>query len=102
GPAAWQPPWIAKTIVGRRVKRVRIAAVDDQIDSARVIVYIKNLLPRLPAVSGFKDAALFIGREKMAHGRDVNNVRIRRMNHDAGDVMRIAQSHAPPCLRAGG
>src|SRR5262249_23993689 len=81
-----QSPRITKTVVGRRVKRIRTAAVDDQIDRARVIIDVKNLFPRLPAISSFEDAALFISREEMAHRRHVNDVGIGWIDHDAGGV----------------
>ena len=74
----------------------RRLAVDHQVDRADAVVDEEHLLPRLPAIHGSEDAPLGVLREQMSHGRDVDDVRILRMDDDARDVMRVGETHELP------
>src|SRR5262249_19257068 len=56
------------------------------------------LLPRASAVVGAEHAPLWVLREEVPDGGDVDDVGIGGMNDDARDVMRIGESHELPRL----
>ena len=63
---------------------------------ADAVVDVEDLLPRLAAVDRPEDAALLVPREQVPHRRDVDDVRLRRVNDDARDVVRVGQAHELP------
>ena len=91
-------PRLAVLVVHRRVERRRRLAVDHEIDRADAVVDVEHFLPRLAAVDRAEHAALVVPREEMSHRRDVDDVRIRRVDDDARDVMRVGQAHELPGL----
>ena len=56
----------------------------------------QHLLPSDAAVHGAINAALFVGRELMAQGRDEHDVRIARIHDDRTDLLRLFQAHVLP------
>src|SRR5262249_46259302 len=74
-------------VVCRGVEDGGVPRVHDEIDDARGLVDVEDLLPCLAAVDSLEDAALGILREEMADRSDVDGVRVRRIDRDAGDVV---------------
>jgi hypothetical protein len=85
-------------VVRGGVDHVRALGVQDEIDDADLLVDVQHLLPRRPAVRRLEDPALGVLGIEVTHRRDVDDIRIRRMDRDAGDVVGIAQPHVRPGL----
>src|SRR5262245_48197974 len=100
GPAAIEPPRASLPLIGCGEKCLRILRVHDDIGRARVVVDKQYFLPRLAAVDGFKNAALGVRTPEMSYCRDIDNVRVRRMDDDAADVARILQASIFPVQTA--
>src|SRR5262249_26694804 len=96
GPAILQPPGTSHTFVGGGIKRAGVAAVNYQVDDAGLIVEVENFLPGDPAICTLEYTALFVSREEVSHGGDVNDVRISWMNHNPRDVLRVLEPHELP------
>src|SRR5262249_48384013 len=56
----------------------------------------EDLLPGLPAVERPEDPALRARLPDAAEDRDVDDVRVRRIDEDAADLPRVRQAHEPP------
>ena len=61
-----------------------------------VVIDEQHLLPRLSAVGGLEDAALRIRAPQVSDARDIHDVGIGRMNHDAADVAGLLEAHVAP------
>ena len=59
---------------------------------------MEDQLPGLAAVGGAIDAALRVGGEGIAQGGDVDDVGIRGMDADGGDLADVAQADEGPGL----
>ena len=94
GAAFDQLPRPALHVVHRRVERVGIAAVDDEIDRAGLVVDVEHLRPGLAAVDRLEHAALLVGGPQVAHRRDVDDVGVGRVDRRCA---RCARSPAGPC-----
>jgi hypothetical protein len=84
-----------------RVDLVGIERVDLDIGAAGAAVDIQDLLPGDAAVGGLEDAALLVVAPQHAEGRDVNGVRVVRMQRDPVDALAAGQAHelpAPPAV----
>src|SRR5262249_45878730 len=95
-----QPPWKPSAFVGSGVQDVRLSPVDHKVDSAGLIVYVKNLGPGVAGIGCLEYSPLLIRREQMAHCGNVHDVWIRRVNYNPGDVLRIRQPHVSPLCSA--
>jgi hypothetical protein len=60
----------------------------------------QRLRPRLAAIHGSIDAAHMTRPERMTHGRDVRDVRVRRMHPDRADLLTVHQADLLPGLAA--
>ena len=81
---------------------LRIVRVGFEIGGAGLVVHVKNILPGLAAVGGVEYAAFFVGTKRVAHGGDVDVVRIGGIDDDRGDVLRILEPDVgprPACVR---
>ena len=63
-----------------------VAEVHRQVGTAGVLVHVKDQLPVRPAVPGAIDAALRLRRVGVAERAGVHQIRIFRMDQDAGDA----------------
>ena len=93
-----QLPRPALHVVHRRVKRVGLSPVDDQIDRAGLVVDVEHLRPGLPSITCLEHAAFLAGRPQASHRRDVDNVGIGRVDDDAADLPGFLQPHPLPRL----
>ena len=87
-------PRRAPRLPERGVDHVRIARLEGEVDRAGVAVVrraTRMLLPRRAAVARTEDAALRVRPVRMAERRDVDEVRIRRMDDDASDLLRVGR-----------
>src|SRR5262249_23710215 len=96
GAAIVQHPAVAPALIRRRVEDVWVAAVHDEIGRPGLVIDVQNLLPGLAAIGRLEDAALFVGREQVAQRRDVDDVRVDRVDDDASDVLAVLQAHVLP------
>jgi hypothetical protein len=76
--------------------------VHHQINRADVRPERKSFSPGATAIARAEDTALVIVGKEMAHGRDVNYVRIAWMDYDAGYVLSVGKTHICPSLSAVG
>src|SRR5512132_2769459 len=102
GAAAFEVPGLAANLVERRVDDAGVIGVEDDVDGARVLVLVENLLPRLAAVGGAEDAAFRVRAEGVADRRDQHDVRITRVDDDRADLARVLQPDVVPGLAAVG
>src|SRR6266480_1189587 len=65
-------------------------------DRAGVRIFVKHPGPCLPSINRTKYASLFIWTESVAKRSDQNNVWILRINQDAPNLARIAQTNMSP------
>ena len=78
------------------VEDPRVRRVHRQVRGAGLLVDVEDLLPRLAAVLRAEDPALGVGAPDVALRRDVDEVRIRRMDADARDLAGVAQPDVLP------
>src|SRR5262249_21129397 len=100
GPSVFQTPWMTHALIACRVQRIRVIAVDHEINCAGLFVYVENLLPGDASISGLVDSTLFIRGEQVSYHCDVDDVWIRGMNDDTSYVLGIAQAHVLPVRTA--
>jgi hypothetical protein len=83
-------------LICRRIEDLRIQRIDDQIGGAGVFVDVQNFFPRRAAVGRLENSALGVRTPEVACGRDVNDVVVAGIDHDARDRARILESHILP------
>ena len=86
----------------RDVHHLRVVRIDDQLVGAGLVVPEQDPVPRLPAILRSVDAALRIRRRVMAERRHVHEVRVRRIDPDLGDDLRLGEADVRPRLAAVG
>src|SRR5260370_18262488 len=70
--------------------------------NARIFVNELNVVPRLPAVSGFVTPPRFVGTKQVTENRHVNYIGILRIDDNACYGLRILQAHLREGLAAVG
>ncbi len=85
-PACLGTPGLALEFPERGKQQVRIVGTHDQIDRAGPFVLEQYTFPGLTTVLRAKDALLVVGTERVAHRRDINDVRVMGMYSDTRDV----------------
>src|SRR6202022_3118055 len=86
----------------RRVDDARVRRIDAHVDAAGFRSAGQDLLPRLAAITGAKDAAFGVGPVRVSERGDVGRVGILRMHPDLADVPRVLESEMRPRLAAVG
>jgi hypothetical protein len=86
----------------RRVDDVGIRAVNADVNGGRRIVAEQHAPPALAAVGAFEHAALRVRRRVLAERRHEDDVRVRGMNADLRDILRLLEAHVRPRLSAVG
>src|SRR2546429_4930346 len=99
-PPAKKPPRQAASLQEKSKNNIRFLRINFDVDPAGVFIFIENLLPRLPAVNGAKDAALGIWTIRMAKRRNQHAVGIFWIDDQLADRPRIAQADVLPGLAA--
>src|SRR5690606_25981456 len=86
----------ATPLIGRRVEHLRIRRVHDQVVAAGILVDRQHRGPGAAAVRGAADAAVAARAPEAAQRRDEHAIVVRRIDHDAIDVLRVGQAHVRP------
>ncbi len=86
----------AHALPARRPHGVRVRRIERDVDESRLVGDELDELPRLAAVLGLVETALRIRVPRSAERGDVDDVRVRRMNDDAPDRLRLLESHHLP------
>src|SRR5260370_38235675 len=94
--AARYVPEGAPRLPHRGEQDARIGAVHGEIDRARQVDNARDRLPALAAVPGAIDAALRIGTEYVAQGRDIDEIGVLRMDPDAANDLPVLHTDIPP------
>ena len=82
---------------------MRIAGFKRQIGGADIFVFIQNLLKRLTAIGGTKDAALLVWSVGMTFHCDEQAIRILGIDENCGDLLCVAKAEMLPGVsRVGG
>ena len=100
GAAVDQGEDVAPALVGGGDQGVRVARVHDDVGDAGVLVDREHGVPGLPAVGRLVEAAVAAGRPERALRRDVDDVRVLRVDHDLPDVLGGLEAHVLPALAA--
>ena len=98
--AASESPELALKTPHARVKDVGIRRVDIQIRTAVLVIKIERFGPGPTAVRSHEHAPLFIGRKRVPHRGNVNDIRVLGIDDDGRDVFRLFQTHVFPGLPA--
>src|SRR5262245_34433592 len=83
-------------------KRVGIGGTHRQIDDARLVIDMKNAVPRLAAVGRLEKSALWMRAIKPAERADIDDIRVLRMDDYLADLERLLEAHVFPRLAAVG
>ena len=100
GAAAPHLPGLPVHLPQGGVEHLRIRPVDDEVRGAGFRAHEEDPLPGVPAVRRAEDAALFVVPVGMAQRGHIHDVRVHRMDADAGDRLGIREAHLAPGLPA--
>ena len=101
--AAIHAPRLAADLPERSVEDTGIRRIHHDIGRARFRAARQHLLPRLAAIRRAIDAAFGVRPPEMAQRRYIGDIRIRRVNDNRSDVVRLLQADiAPGTPRIGG
>src|ERR1700726_868407 len=80
----------------RGVHHIRICGVELNVRAAGIFIFVERWLPRLPAIGGEKNSALFVWAIRMAKPRRENTIRIARVHNQRGNLLGVAQAEMSP------
>ncbi len=86
----------AAALIGGGVEDVGARGIDGDIGDAGVFVDGQRQAPGGAAVGAFVDAALFVRSPQIAERRDVHDVGIGGVDHDAADVVSLLEAQVRP------
>ena len=89
---------LAVCLPERSVEHVGIRAIDRDVDRPRPLVTKEHATPVLAAIGRLEHATLRARHTVLAEARDVDDVRIGRVDADLGDAMRLRESDMGPVL----
>src|SRR5581483_797844 len=89
---------VSAALIRRSVNRFRVVRIDNDVGDAGVLANLQNLVPGLAAISRFVESAIAARTPQRSLRRDVNDVRIFRIDRDAADVLRILETNIAPGL----
>ena len=92
----------APALVAGCEEHAGVGWIHHEVGEARVLVDVLDLRPGAPAIGRLVDAAIGTGAEQRTVRRDVNDVRVLRMEDDARDGLRLAQPDVRECPAAVG
>src|SRR3989441_11976954 len=73
-----------------------VVRIEADIDRAGLLVLVEDLAPGLAAVGGAEHAALGVGAEGMAEGRDENDIGILRVDDQRADLAGVPEAGVAP------
>jgi hypothetical protein len=80
------------------VESLGIVRINCQIVESGHVVHIKDTCPGFATVGSLENAALGIAPPQMTEGRDVNDIRIGRINHYGADFLCVIETNKLPGL----
>src|SRR5207247_5163306 len=86
----------AVDLPGRGVEDARIPGIHAQVDRSGAVVDEQNALPALSAVARAEHPALVVGSEGVSEGRDVDDLRVARIDAHAPDLARVLEPDVLP------
>src|SRR6185503_13013068 len=95
-PAAVEAVGLAQELIGRGVEHVRVARIDHDVGRAGERVDVEHFGPGASRIARLEDAALGITGPEVAGGRDVRDVRVRRIEDDASNRARVMETDVRP------
>ena len=98
--AAPHLPGLAVHLPDGRVEHFGVPPVDDQVGGAGAGAHEEDPFPGVPPVGGAEHAALFVVAVGMAERGHIDQVRVHRVDADAGDRLGVGEAHMPPGLAA--
>ena len=91
-----QRPGVAPALMRGCDEHVGIVRIHRDVADAGVLADVQDLRPVGAAVGRLVETAIAAGRPQRPVRRDVDDLRIARIDHDAADVLRILQPEVPP------
>src|SRR5438874_10036570 len=98
--AAREVPWQPSCLPERGIDDARVVRIEADIDRAGLLVLVEDLAPGLAAVGAAEHAALGVGAEGMAEGRDQNDIGILRVDDQGADLAGVPEADVAPGLAA--
>ena len=83
-------------LVRGREQRVGVVVVHDEVDDARVLVDVEDLLPRRAAVRRLEQPPLLVRAPQVADRADVGDIGVARIDLDSADVARVLEADVRP------
>ena len=102
GAAVDDGPDVATALIAGRDEHIGVARIEHDIGDAGVVVDLQNLVPRLAAVGRLVESAIAALLPERPLRRDVDRVRIARVDQDFADVFAGLEADIPPRLPAVG
>src|SRR5207244_425830 len=93
-------PDMPPSLISGRDQHIGIARIEHDVGDAGVLADIEHLVPGLAAVDGLVEATIAAGIPQRSLGRDVDDVRIARIDEDLADVFGILEADVLPRLAA--
>src|SRR6185503_1525927 len=94
--AAPEMPRLPLVVVHAGIDDVGIAGIDRDVARTGGVVDVQRARPRRAGVAGSEYAALGISSERMPHRGGKDDLRVRRVNDDAREALRLAESEVLP------
>ena len=91
-PSAHEAAHGASALIGGGEQDIGIRRIHDEIRRAGVLIHREHMAPALSSVAGLEHAALGVRAEEMADRGHPHDIRIRRVNEDACDALRLPES----------
>src|SRR5262245_43763315 len=98
--AAVEPERLAQALIGRGIEHLGIAWIHHEIRRAGERIHEEHLGPRATRIRRLEDTALGVFSPEVPHRRNVGDIRIRGIEHDAADRTRIVQTEIRPRVAA--
>ena len=89
-------PRFAPRLPQRREHDPRIVGIHRQVCGSAVVAPVQDVIPRLASIPGAKYPAFLVAPKDIAQGRNVHEIRIRRMDSHARNVLGCLQPHMRP------
>ena len=96
GPSADRVPRKTLQLIERRVEHIGVRRIHREVERARPLAFVKDLLPGLATIGRAIDTPLGVGPEDIARRRHIDEVRIRGMNPDLRDVPGFPEPYVGP------
>src|ERR1700722_11044991 len=100
GPASVKSPGRSTTLIARSVASIRATRVDHNIHNAGVLIDEKDFAPGISAVGRLIQSAFRVRSPEMPERCHINGFRVRRIDHNSTDALRLFKPNVRPTLAA--